>query len=73
MTIYKVRDRQGVKFFAEKPTFNALHDFFEGKNCRKPKKGDRIIKRMTCNVNRQSQLARDYYPPRLKVGYISTC
>jgi hypothetical protein len=68
MTIYEVYDRQGKKHFSRKPTFIALHDIFIGPRSRAPKSGDRVIRRMTCRVERQSILARDHYPEVIKVG-----
>lgn len=68
-TIWKTHDRQGVKYFTERPTFAAMHDFFTGKRCDEPKnpKRVRIIKRFKVKVT--GQMVGHYgYKPVMQVG-----
>lgn len=44
MTFWKADDRQGVKLFIERPTFDTIHCIYIGKKARRqPRKGDRVI------------------------------
>ena len=68
-TIWQTRDRQGVKYFTERPTFVAMHDFFTGKRYAEPKNRQRvrIIKRFKVKVT--GQMVGSYgYKPVMKVG-----
>ena len=60
MTIYQARDRQGVKYFSNRPEFVMGHDYYTGTMCRKPRKGDRIIKKFKL-VLTGSEALRPYY------------
>jgi hypothetical protein len=52
MSIWECEDRQAVKWFASRPSYSLIHDIFIGKRARKPRKGDRVIRRFKPTIIR---------------------
>jgi hypothetical protein len=50
MSIWEARDRQGLKVFSQRPTYHMLHEIYMGSACRKPRKGDRVIRKFKPNI-----------------------
>ena len=63
-TAWEAEDRQGVKRFAERPKFHALHGIFIGKPASYKHKPTRIIRQFTATVINGEILG---YPKTVKV------
>ena len=51
MTIWQTDDRQGGKWFRKRPKYHFFSDIFIGEYAkRRPRKGDRVIKRFVVEV-----------------------
>lgn len=68
VTVWEVRDRQGVKRFLNRPKYIALHDIFTGRPASRARKAKRVIRRFKADVIGGGTIIGNLgYPKRVQI------